>query len=375
MSSNQDWIMKMVPVKAYNTIAKICLKVCSQQQIHAMKLIDEKEAVIFSVQFNTLNKDEGRWKITEVYEDQVICGIAVNTTKEDYIGRLSFFTATIDNYNKVDRSNVVPKFITRKFKFGKAPDAVFKEMWPQPKELAKISRPMKLNGIRYKHRDNDFNLSGIQLCFTNGYRTPMFESDETKESAQDNKLIKIDPEKNIAAIAMKVDRDDWLRGLKLISDEQEVLCDVTWCSYRDDGRWIWKYLEDYEQIVGIAVDKETETEYIKATWLIGSDQKAPVETIDTSGTWRPKICRPISFGAQVSINERSIQNVESLHRFNTMPKIVKINYKCLSDEGGLTSFQMVFDDGFKTPVSETDYGEFERDNITTIRVKPYNKIT
>ena len=130
---------------------------------------------------------------------------------------------------------------------------------------------MKLNGIRYKHRDNDFNLSGIQLCFTNGYRTPMFESDETKESAQDNKLIKIDPEKNIAAIAMKVDRDDWLRGLKLISDEQEVLCDVTWCSYRDDGRWIWKYLEDYEQIVGIAVDKETETEYIKATWLIGSD--------------------------------------------------------------------------------------------------------
>ena len=58
-----------------------------------------------------------------------------------------------------------------------------------------------------------------------------------------------------------------------------------------------------------------------------------------------------------------------------MPKIVKINYKCLSDEGGLTSFQMVFDDGFKTPVSETDYGEFERDNITTIRVKPYNKIT
>ena len=61
--------------------------------------------------------------------------------------------------------------------------------------------------------------------------------------------------------------------------------------------WIWKHLEDYEQIVGIAVDKETEPEYIDTTWLIGSDKEAPVEIIDTSGTWRPKICKPISFGA------------------------------------------------------------------------------
>ena len=60
------------------------------------------------------------------------------------------------------------------------------------------------------------------------------------------KIIKIDPTKNISTIAMKV-HEDWLSGLKLISDEQEYLCDVTWGTYREQlGTWIWKDLESHE---------------------------------------------------------------------------------------------------------------------------------
>ena len=125
--------------------------------------------------------------------------------------------------------------------------------------MAKITKPMKLSSIRYKHRDDDYNLSAIQLAFTGGYKTPLFESEETKESGWEQKLIKIDPTKNIASLAMKISDDGWLRGLKILSDEQETLCDVTWSTYRDDGKWVWKDLADNEQIMGIAVDTITET--------------------------------------------------------------------------------------------------------------------
>ena len=48
MSRNFDWKMKMAPVKPYNRIAKIALKVSEEEHsIEALKLIDEEEAIIF----------------------------------------------------------------------------------------------------------------------------------------------------------------------------------------------------------------------------------------------------------------------------------------------------------------------------------------
>ena len=181
--------------------------------------------------------------------------------------------ATAMNFIKKDRSKEIPKFITNKLSFGKLHNSSQTAMWPQPKDQAKITKPMKLSAIRYKHRDDDYNLSAIQLCFTGGYKTPFFESEETKGSGWEQKLIKIDATKNISAIAMKMSDDGWLRGLKIVSDEQEVLCDVTWCTYREDGKWVWKDLTDTEQIMGIAVDTVTETQYIRVAWVVGSEKQ------------------------------------------------------------------------------------------------------
>ena len=110
---------------------------------------------------------------------------------------------------------------------------------------------------------------------------------------------------------MKMNSDGWLRGLKLLSDEQELLCDVDWCTYRDEGNWVWKDLKDDEQIVGMAVELKTDIQYCTCVWLIGSEKQPKDQILDTSGTWRPALLRPVVFGDEtLPVNERSIKKIE-----------------------------------------------------------------
>ena len=153
--------------KPYDRIAKISVKMCDFE-INALKMTDAEGVEVFSKHFNTYYPNRGEWKGIEVPENQVICGIAVNTTASSYITRLSFSMATAENFIRKDRSKEVPKFITNKLKFGLVPWSKYNEnVWPKSEDLSQNTKPFKLSAIKYKHRDNDFNLSAIQLVFTN----------------------------------------------------------------------------------------------------------------------------------------------------------------------------------------------------------------
>ena len=204
----------------------------------------------------------------------------------------------------------------RNLKFAPGADSSYKDKWPKSQtsaEMKKITKPMKLMAVRYKHYDGDYNLSGIQLVFTNGFKTPMYLSQSSESRGEELKTIKIDPTKQISTIEMKIE-DGWVRGLRLISDNQESLCDVTWCTYRDGGTWVSKDLEDHEQIIGVAVDNSIDSSYIKMAFVIGSAIEAgPSAAVnyDKSGSWRPKVCRPVSFGSEdFDFNEKSLKCAE-----------------------------------------------------------------
>ena len=162
----------------------------------------------------------------------------------------------------------------------------------------------------------------------------MFESQSTKGAGLQTKTVTIDPTKNIAAIGMKIE-EDYVRGLRLMSDEQELLCDVAWCA-QEEGIWVWQRLDDTEQILGVAVDTITDDERILLKWILGSE-KSPEAALDTSGSWRPKLRRPAAFG-EGPISEKSLARVEQLYRLDEMPKIKAIKYKSLDNDGPLTAF-------------------------------------
>ena len=59
--------------------------------------------------------------------------------------------------------------------------------------MKKITKPCKLNAIRYKHADNEGSLSAIQLGFTNGYKMAMIEANDCERQGYETKTVKIDP--------------------------------------------------------------------------------------------------------------------------------------------------------------------------------------
>ena len=57
--------------------------------------------------------------------------------------------------------------------FGQS-DLPWEGIFPRLEDLALLPNPPKLTKIYYKICDNDYNLAGIQLVFTNGFKSPMF---------------------------------------------------------------------------------------------------------------------------------------------------------------------------------------------------------
>ena len=179
---------------------------------------------------------------------------------------------------------------------------------------------------------------------------------------------------------MKIEDNTVIRGLKLISDDQEMLCDEMWCTYRPkDGTWKTKTLKNNEQIIGLEVNTQENDNAIQLRWILGAaTDKAADEAKNyvTTGSWRPKLLKSAVFGMpQYTCNARSLKDVRELHKFNAPPKIKKIKYKCTDNNEGLQGMQLIFDNGFKTPMLQTYNGETGGWDIKTVEVDDYNYIT
>jgi hypothetical protein len=132
--------------------------------------------VFYDETYCTWRPDAGEWQYREVPDGQVICGIGVNTFfDKDGIYKLDFKLCSADNYVKRDRSAEIPTVIRRTLKFDS--ETTYSNEWPTSTQHKAIKKPMRLNAIRYKHYDNDSQLCGIQLCFTNGYKSHLIETE------------------------------------------------------------------------------------------------------------------------------------------------------------------------------------------------------
>ena len=84
----------------------------------------------------------------------------------------------------------------------------------------RIGKPVKLSKIYYKIFENDYALVGMQLVFTNGFKTPMFQNyygyNEGRQSTGQREIrdkavlstnvLDVDPNRTITKVCMRVQR-------------------------------------------------------------------------------------------------------------------------------------------------------------------------
>ena len=132
--------------------------------------------------------------------------------------------------------------------------------WPSRKQLQQQlvndQLNIKLCGINYKKAADDYPLSGFQLEFTGGVTSDLFE---TNYARKNNKLdgVKIDVTKRIRKISMFVcTANNYLKRLKLISDQDEDLVDLTWWT-NNQGVWITQEIPYDCEIIGFYCNTST----------------------------------------------------------------------------------------------------------------------
>ena len=103
----------------------------------------------------------------DIENDQAIIGLMCNTKKSDYITRLGFIMATLP-----------PVELTELVYGGEISDSAWTDQFPSPVVLPHIKYDFGylLSEIKYMYDTTHFGLTGIQLVFSNGEESPMFES-------------------------------------------------------------------------------------------------------------------------------------------------------------------------------------------------------
>ena len=124
----------------------------------------------------------------------------------------------------------------------------------------------------------------------------MIQTERAAEGNSEMKTIKIDPNKTIVSISMKVNPNrDEISGIKMYSDDYEELCNVVWNTYRLEGEWKTQIIPRGQQICGIMADTH-ESKIRKVGFILGTADNLTVPEAAPNGTWRPKFCRPLIFG-------------------------------------------------------------------------------
>ena len=127
-------------------------------------------------------------------------------------------------------------------------------IYPTKEQIEKHPRDrlIKLKTIRYKEYYFG-ELSGIQFEFTNGIKTPMFETERAKRKDPliELKTIEIDTSKTIGRICMKVSDGSYINGLRLVDNNGNYIVDVNWDEITNEGEWIEHEIPEGHEIIGI----------------------------------------------------------------------------------------------------------------------------
>ena len=91
-------------------------------------------------------------------------------------------------------------------------------------KLYPLKKEIKLCQIGFK--TNGMNLSGIQLMFTNGVETPLFEAANAVN--KELQTFDIDITKRIKKIGILVSNSNYIFGIKFIDEKNREILDEWW---------------------------------------------------------------------------------------------------------------------------------------------------
>ena len=109
---------------------------------------------------------------------------------------------------------------------------------------------------------NDAFLSGIQLFFTNGVQSPCFETRAAAELKDKFQTITVDPTLRIAQLSVKIYKNKWISGLKIVGSDGSLIADVTWCARTKEGKWVTEKIPEGKEIIGVQCNNSANKWYI-----------------------------------------------------------------------------------------------------------------
>ena len=129
-------------------------------------------------------------------------------------------------------------------------------MYPGNEQLQRLPRYKKtrLAAIIYKQVENMGNICAVMLVFTNGFKTPLFETLNVRLRRYEYKRINLDTSRRISKVSLKVNKNipELMLGLRLIDSHGHYILDHTWCTEEYMGNyWDTKQIPDYREIIGI----------------------------------------------------------------------------------------------------------------------------
>ena len=104
-----------------------------------------------------------------------------------------------------------------------------------------------LSKIYYKIFENTQSLVGIQLVFTNGFKSPMFETYYGKQQGRNHNrdwpilktfVIDIDTSQTISQVCMMI-KDQKFIGIKLMDLKEQDIAKHIWCTNIVEGNEVW----------------------------------------------------------------------------------------------------------------------------------------
>lgn len=112
-------------------------------------------------------------------------------------------------------------------------------IYPEPETLSlmPLEKKILLKTIKIKQFENNKFLSAIQLEFTNGMSTPLFQSGIEEELGRQPKSLNIDPTRRIAQVSMNVHVSS-IHGLRLLDDNGDYIIDIVWHCKGALGEWV-----------------------------------------------------------------------------------------------------------------------------------------
>ena len=94
----------------------------------------------------------------------------------------------------------------------------------------------------------------MMLIFTNGFKTPLFETLNARNMRYELKQVTLDPSRRVSKISLKVNKNapELMLGLRLIDREDHYIVDETWCTEEYLGNyWSTKVIPEGQEIIGL----------------------------------------------------------------------------------------------------------------------------